>query len=944
MRIVAIIFFAIFSSLMVNSQNTISGIIKDYQSGEPLIGATIVIKGSTEGAATDIDGRFSFITERPLPVVLVVSFVGYISDEVTIANANPLVVKLKKNEVLLKNITVTGSRISEKQKESPITVEALDYIAIKETPAANFYEGLGQLKGVDLTSASLGFKIINTRGFNSSSPVRSLQLIDGVDNQSPGLNFSLGNFLGCSELDVQKVDLIVGASSAYYGPNAFNGVIAMTTRSPFESPGVQMMVKIGDRKYNEYAFRFAQVFKNKKGNDVFAYKLNFCRFTALDWKADNYSPTEQSRNSSYNPGGYDAVNVYGDEDINGTDYRNFPGAFPGLMTFNRKGYKEEDLVDYNSENTKAGLALHYKINPSVEAIAASNYGTGTTIYQGDNRYSLKNIRFLQNRIEIRQKDKWFVRAYSTSEDAGQSYDAYFTALLLQRSAKSDGDWKIDYENFWNANYNLNYIKKLPGFPQPTGFGAAYVKWLQSINPFLLNNYYDSLVLYHQNAQAYASGAGNPQNQNLPFFEPGTAAFDSAFKSITSRKSYSEGGSRFYDKSKLYHVQGEYKYNHKWVDVILGGNYRIYLPNSDGTIFSDTSYVRYTVSDNNDTLSVDTLRRKLSVYEYGFYVGLEKKVFKEKLKLNATCRLDKNQNFDYLVSPAASVVYAPDQNNIVRVSFSSAIRNPTLTDQYLFYQVGRATLLGNLNGYNDLLTPESVTEFYDSSKSSFKFLKYFNIGPVKPEKVKTLEAGYRATLFERLYVDINGYYSWYRDFIGYQIGVDADTFSINTFGGTLYDLVFNKVVRVASNAQSEVTTQGVSAGLNYYFGKYFALTGNYSWNKLNKKGTDDPLIPAFNTPEHKYNIGINGRDIRNVGFNINYKWVQGFRYEGSPQFTGNIPSYDLIDAQINYNLKEAGTTFKLGAMNLLNNKHYEIYGGPKVGRMVYFSILFEVANL
>jgi iron complex outermembrane receptor protein len=224
------------------------------------------------------------------------------------------------------------------------------------------------------------------------------------------------------------------------------------------------------------------------------------------------------------------------------------------------------------------------------------------------------------------------------------------------------------------------------------------------------------------------------------------------------------------------------------------------------------------------------------------------------------------------------------------------------------------------------------------------LNFFDIDPVRPEKVKTLEAGYRATLFKRLYVDLNGYYSWYRDFIGYQIGVDADTFSINTFGGTIYDLVFNRVVRVASNAQSEVTTQGVSVGLNYYIGKCFALTGNYSWNKLNKKGTDDPLIPAFNTPENKYNIGFNGRDLYSVGFNINYKWVQGFKYEGSPQFTGKIPSYDMIDAQVNYKLKEAGTTFKLGAMNLFNNKHYEIYGGPKVGRMVYFSILFEVDKL
>src|SRR5690625_7232099 len=101
----------------------------------------------------------------------------------------------------------------------------MEILAMKQAPAVNFYDGMGALKDIDLTAASLGFKVINTRGFNSTSPVRSLQIIDGVDNQAPGLNFSLGNFLGASELDLQKVDVIVGASSAYYGPNAFNGEI-----------------------------------------------------------------------------------------------------------------------------------------------------------------------------------------------------------------------------------------------------------------------------------------------------------------------------------------------------------------------------------------------------------------------------------------------------------------------------------------------------------------------------------------------------------------------------------------------------------------------------------------------------------------------------------------------------------------------------------------------
>ena len=201
---------------------------------------------------------------------------------------------LQPDAVLMEEAEVVGSRIDERQKQGPLTVESMDILAIKEAPSGNFYEGLGNLKGVDLTSASLGFKIINTRGFNSTSPVRSLQLIDGVDNQSPGLNFSLGNFLGAPELDVMKVDIVAGASSAFYGPGAFNGVVSMETKSPFRFPGLAVSAKVGERNLTETGFRYADYVENSEGNPVLGFKINAFRFSADDWVADNYNPVDGS--------------------------------------------------------------------------------------------------------------------------------------------------------------------------------------------------------------------------------------------------------------------------------------------------------------------------------------------------------------------------------------------------------------------------------------------------------------------------------------------------------------------------------------------------------------------------------------------------------------------------------------------------------------------------
>lgn len=278
---------------------------------------------------------------------------------------------------------------------------------------------------------------------------------------------------------------------------------------------------------------------------------------------------------------------------------------------------------------------------------------------------------------------------------------------------------------------------------------------------------------------------------------------------------------------------------------------------------------------------------------------------------------------------------------MRLSFSSAIRNPTLADQYLYYNVGRAILIGNIDGFDSLVTIGSIQDYFSVVSPLRSSLVYFNAPPVKPEKVKSAEIGYRTTLFNNLFFDGSYYYSQYTDFLGYKLGGDVTfdhIYQNNISGATFY--------RVAANSDEVVITQGASGGLTYYFAKYFSITGNYSWNELKKVSAEDDIIPAYNTPKHKYNIGISGRDIitpifKNFGFSINYKWVEGFLYEGSPQFTGDVPTYDMLDVQINKTIPKIHTTFKLGASNILDNKMFQVYGGPRIGRMAYFSILLEL---
>ena len=314
-----------------------------------------------------------------------------------------------------------------------------------------------------------------------------------------------------------------------------------------------------------------------------------------------------------------------------------------------------------------------------------------------------------------------------------------------------------------------------------------------------------------------------------------------------------------------------------------------------------------------------------------------------------------------------------------MSLSSAVRNPTLTDQYFDYNQGQAILIGNLNGFGYdeyFVTIDSLYSYFRGDYLNPNALKgsFIRVDPIQPEQVKTVELGFRTTMLKKIYIDASYYSSVYKNFIGYQIGAtyessplsapltatqeDVDEGWAESPGQEIenyknINLWSIQPYRVAANAKGKVRAQGFSIGLNYYMNEKTVLNANYSWNKLVNENDTDPLVPAYNTPEYKFNIGMSHKfRIINGEYNMsaNYKWQKQFLFEGSPQFTGEVPSYGLVDAQINRefdvngrlngDIKNSKLLIKIGASNLLNNKVYQAYGGPTIGRLGYISLTFN----
>lgn len=933
MKRLLLVAFVLFGSLSLLAQTTISGTIKDASTGDPLPGANIKVARKAVGTNTDFDGKFTLtVTDKP-PFTIEISSLGFITQTVEITKNNQVVeLSLKENATSLDEVVVSASRTPERIMESPVTIERMDVRAIRNTSSPSFYDGLENLKGVDINANSLTFKSVNTRGFATFANTRFMQLVDGMDNSSPALNFALGNLLGMSELDIKTVELLPGASSALYGANAFNGIMFMNSKSPFDDQGISFVIKTGitsqeaagDNKFYDTSIRFAHAFSDK-----FAAKATLSYLKGTEWFATDYRNTA---NGTYAPGtrasdiNYDGLNVYGDEVS--TNIRGVAQALVGLgvlpagadalvpsVNVSRTGYNEADLMSYDARSVKFGGALHYRPwgNDRLEFMWVSKFGRGNTIYQGTNRYNIKNFFMEQHKLEVRGKN-FFVRGYLTSEDAGDSYDTRFAAININRQ------WKAD--NTWFGQY-------VGAFVQGTLGGLTQ-------------------------AQAHALARRTADTGRLL---PGTQGFKTAFNKVTADPNLTTG-SRFVDNTKLYHVDANLNLRDyiDWAEVQVGGTYRKYSLNSQGTIFTDYD-------------------GPINYNEYGAYTQLQKKFMEEdRMKLTASIRYDKAQNFSGNVSPRLSLAYAAGEgkNHNFRASFQTGFRNPTTQDQYIGLDAGRGLLVGSAPDNLDRYTSNPLTvsgagraftggaatvrlsgrKAYENAFSESS-LQAFNRGQipapiavttalVKPERVTAYEVGYRGAVDvaeSKLSVDLSMYYNQYEDFISSKnvavpfYGVAGDN-ALSLLALRNGDF---KGFAVYTNSTADISSYGASIGLNTKVFNGFDVGLNYTYSKFNFDQSTDPDFEAgFNTPEHKLKFQFGKSELfKNFGFNVNLRWQDSYLWE-STFLDATIDARTVLDAQINYRVPKWKSAFKLGGANLTGQEYFSAPGVGAIGSQFFVS--------
>jgi iron complex outermembrane receptor protein len=915
-----ILILLLLASVRVFAQETvkISGTITS--GNEPVNGASINVKDKLSGTTTNSKGEFKLsVNKIKLPFTIIITGVGFDQQEVVINSASQNVnVTLQGKTIMLNEVVSAATRVNQSILQSPVSIEKMSLKTIKENPSFTFYDGLASLKGMEAVTSSITYKQVNTRGFNTTGNSRFLQLVDGVDNQTPGLNFAVGNLFGASDLDIESAEVIPGAASALYGPVAFNGLLYLHTKDPFKYQGLSVQVKTGVNHVGEsfadpkglydFGLRYAKAF-----NDKFAFKLNASYLKGTDWYANDYTDISAStpvgQRGPNNPG-RDALNIYGDE---------VSRSLPGIGLVSRTGYEEKDLMNYGVYSLKLNGALHYRFTNNLEAIYQYNYGRGTASYTGSSRFDLNNFVLQTQRLELKGSN-FFVRGYAVSENSHDSYNTRSLAQFINR------DWVQDMsgttvspavaDDTWFNRYAAAYNGTAPGVAAGNNIAA----------------------------RAFAD-----RGRLLP----GTQGFEAA--KDASIHNYGLSGAGVFSNSKFYHADGQYDFSNavKVFELLVGGSVREYRMFTNGSLFDDKN-------------------KKIVIDEYGTFAQVGKKLFEDKLKLTASVRYDKNENFEGSFTPRLSGVYTVNKVHNFRASYQTGFRNPTPVDQFIHLNVGPITILGGapsnsagLNAYENSYTAASVNAFGSAVGAAIgggatpptaiaankNLLVKSNVAYIKPEQQKAFEVGYKGLLNDKLLVDVNYYRSSYTDFILSTVVIQPSAPVLGADGQPNMAAAAEIASRASTvhafqfytNASDKVTAQGVSVGLTYLLDRGYAVGGNITKSDFDLGTADRNNIAEYNTPEYSTNLTFGNPNIsNNFGFNVSWHWQSQFDWYGT--FNGMIPgrvdSYSMFDAQVNKKLPGAFTTIKLGASNIFNKHISQAYGSPAVGAIYYVALVFD----
>ena len=275
MKFIKYLLSLILLSNLFGQNNSIEGFVLDSSNENPLVAANVLVKnqnGFSNGASTDENGKYVILNLPNGEFVVKVDYIGFETQEKTLVLGSnqkyDLDFNLKASAIEFDTYVVTASRRKERIEDAPAAISIITKQSIRRESNTNLGDYLKNVKGVDFTQSGVDSYNLSARGFNSSFSSRLLTLTDGRMANVPSLRLTAYNVIPVSFDDVEQIEVVLGPSSALYGPNAHSGVLNIVTSSPLRSQGTKFNIQRGylnqasTKPLEKNTFRIARKFNN----------------------------------------------------------------------------------------------------------------------------------------------------------------------------------------------------------------------------------------------------------------------------------------------------------------------------------------------------------------------------------------------------------------------------------------------------------------------------------------------------------------------------------------------------------------------------------------------------------------------------------------------------------------------------------------------------------
>ena len=424
------------------AQTTIRGNVTD-DAGEPLIGANVLVKGSTsDGDITDFEGNYSITTNQALPFTLVFSYTGFTAQEIEVTSDAPVNVTLVEG-ILSDEVVISASRRAEKVQDAPASISVLSARKLESTAnSTDATRNLVNLAGVQIQQQSANRINISMRGSAGLFGTGVFPIMDYRSLIGPGIGTFQSDQAGISNIDLQRIEVVRGPGSALYGPGVTEGVVHFITKNPIDFPGTTVEVMGGELNTFGIGARHAT-----KVSDKFGFKVNAQYRRGNEFTLDPDDPDDAAQIALFqtrvvNP----EVTAGGFVDVNGT-----PREILDIDYLDPDGDGNPMSDEWN--NMAINATLEFRPQDNLSITTSGGMTNASSVFYNEQGEGLAQATEFWGQARM-QYGGLFAQVFAVSNDGGSDDDPTF----LYQTGNNTSVARTQLEGQVQYNWDMDFLK------------------------------------------------------------------------------------------------------------------------------------------------------------------------------------------------------------------------------------------------------------------------------------------------------------------------------------------------------------------------------------------------------------------------------------------------------------------------------------------------------